>query len=327
MGKDQKMRKLLIAIDGNHLAYRCKYTFSLSNKGVDVSITYGFLRVMNSIINKFRPTSVMVGWDGGIPEFRRQAVPSYKISRHVNDDPEERANFYRQIDDLHDYALPLSGVMSVRRIGAEADDLVYHASRMFEGDTIIVTGDSDLVQAITGNVSLFVPSKDKLITQDDVFEEYGIELSNFVHWKALKGDSSDNIPGVPGIGDKTASKLFEEFGELTAITNAAAGRNPKGKLTGKLADNINAFGLDRIAKNVYVIALYADRVGARKSLWEVSKSPNVKNKSMLKGYMMRNSFASLLASDYIANIAKLEYPVFKDSMRCPSILVNRTAYL
>src|SRR5512139_1910981 len=117
------MDRLNIIIDANHLAHRCRHVFNLSNKGVDVSVTYGFLKVMGSIIDKFKPQSVIVCWDGGIPEHRRKCYPEYKASRD-HGDPLEYVEFERQCDELYGYALPMMGVVNIRRMGIEADDLM-----------------------------------------------------------------------------------------------------------------------------------------------------------------------------------------------------------
>jgi len=306
---------LTLIIDGNHLAHRAKYSFSLSNRGVDVSVTYGSLRVIQSWIRKFAPTTIVVCWDGGIPEYRRQALPEYKANRHKDDDPLVYEDFVRQLRELSDFALPIMGMVSVRIDGAEADDLMYHASRLITGKSIIATGDRDLLQAVSDKVSVFSPSHGAgdgvIFTPEDVFQTYGISVASFVDWKALQGDNSDNIPGVPGIGEKTATKLFKEFGSLTGITNAAMGRNPEGELSGRIGDNIKSFGFERLAKNIYVMALYADRVGARKAIIESVDNYHGVNKTLVKKYLMRNAFSSLMDGQFYSSLSRLVAPTLE----------------
>jgi DNA polymerase I len=284
-----------LIIDGNNLAHRVRHTVSLSNKGVDVSVTYGFIRNIVSLYDKFKPNSIMVCWDGGVPNFRRVAVPEYKASRD-HGDPDEYADFLRQVQELSDYAFPMMGVVSVRKIGSEADDLMYHASKMLVGKAIIVSTDKDMLQCIDQHTMVYMPFTDKLYGKMEFEAEYNIDLKDYIHWRALVGDGSDNIAGVHGVGEKTATKLFHEYGSLIGITNAALGINPDGKLTGAIGEAIVNFGYDRISKNIFVMALYADRVGARASVIEAVKQYKPANKDRIRKYFMRNAFASLVGS-------------------------------
>lgn len=313
-----------LLIDGNHLAHRCRHTFNLSNNGVDVSVTYGFLRVMFSLISKWDIGSVTVCFDGGIPEFRRNAVPSYKANRHKDEDPIEYAEFLRQITELDTYALPMMGVVVVRRYGVEADDLLYHASRLYIEDSIIVTGDKDLLQAADKHVAVYNPGKEKLYHQIDVEEEIGLPFNSLLDWRALQGDSSDNIPGVQGIGEKTSTKLLQQFGDVSGVYNAAMGRNPKGTLQPKLASAVIEFGWPRIVNNIYVSALYADRVGAKAAVLESIQLYHVYDKVRVKKYLWRNAFVSLMDSQFMGRLSKLMRPVCKvDNVRIPHIAPTR----
>lgn len=327
--KTKKRADLLLIIDGNNLAHRCRHTFSLSNRGVDVSVTYGFIRVLNSLMTKYKPTSVIVCWDGGVPEFRKKAVPEYKSDRHKDDDPFEYDDFLRQMQELSDYVLPMMGIINARKIGAEADDLMYHASRMYVGNSIIVTSDKDLLQAVSDNVSVYNPSKDTLYIPELVEEEFGIPLEQFIDWRAIQGDSSDNIPGIRGIGEKTATKLFNMYGSLTSIVNAALGINPLyPPVSDKLRTGILMFGFDRISKNILITALYADRVGARASILEAVDDYMYPDKLRVKKYFMSNGFVSLMDGTFFSNITALEKPVFScKNIRIPTIYPKtRVAY-
>jgi 5'-3' exonuclease len=319
---------LNLLIDGNNLAHRCRHAFHLSHHGVDVSVTYGFLRNVASLIKRFKPSSIVVCWDGGVPEFRRKAVPEYKANRD-HGDPLEYQDFLRQVQELTDYVFPMMGVVSVRKLGAEADDHLYHASRMLEGDNMIVSGDKDLFQAIDDElgVSVYYPSKDKVYTMVDVETDYDIAFSNYVDWRALIGDSSDNIPGVPGIGEKTASKLFKEFRELTNITNAATGSYPgPAVLSDRLSSAILTFGFERICKNIYIMALYADRVGSRQAILDAIGDYRPANAKRIKQYLLRNAFVSLMDGMPMA-MTKLKQPSIRaGKWRVPVIHCRRISY-
>ena len=299
---------MILIVDGNNMAHRAKHSFSLSHNGVDVSVTYGFLRILLSMLTTFETDSVIVCWDGGIPEFRRVAVPEYKANRHRDDDPLEYESFVRQLQDLSDYVIPMLGMVSVILEKAEADDLMYHASRLCRGESYIVSSDKDMLQAINEYVKVYSPFKEKLYDADMVEDVYGITLNNYIDWKAIQGDSSDNIPGIPGIGEKTATKLFKEYGSLTNITNAALDRYPGATMTGNMQDRINGFGFDRIAKNIYVMALYADRVGARSAVLDSIFAWKPFNKTRVKKYFMSQAFVSLMDGGIFSSLGKLTSP-------------------
>ena len=286
---------LTLIIDGNNLAHRAKHVFNLSNNGKSVSVTYGFLHTLNSYLIKFKPTSVIVCWDGGSPSFRTKSVPEYKVSRDHGDQV-EYADFLRQVQELCDYAFPMMGVVSVRKIRAEADDLMYHASRIVVGNKIIITSDKDLFQALNDDTRVYNPARDKIYNVSMFEEEYGIPIEKYIDWRALIGDSSDNIPGVHGIGEKTATKLFIAYKELTNIVNAALGHYPDRDtiMSDKVKSAVLAFGFDKIVKNVYTMALYADRVGARKCVTDGILDYNPADKKRVKMYLMRQAFVSLL---------------------------------
>ena len=315
---------MLLIIDGNNLAHRVRHTFSLSNRGVDVSVTYGFLRVLERMLRKFEPQSVVCTWDGGTPEFRRQLLPEYKSGRDRGD-PGEYADFIRQVQELSDYALPMMGVVSVRKIGAEADDLMYHASRLYMGESIIVTTDRDLLQAVTPSVSVYSPIKKELYTPESISNMYSVYPLDLVYLRALAGDSSDNIRGVPGIGMKTAIKLFSQYKSLSGIMNAALGCNPVGEIKGKLKENILGFGMDRLAANVATMALAFDRTGARLAVVTAAEDFQSANKKRTKSYLLRNAFVSLVSPRFMKGIADLSKPVFSCGiLRTPVVCWRRT---
>lgn len=311
---------MILIIDGNNLAYRCKHVFSLSNKGVDVSVTYGFLKVLSSYMQKFHPSSIIVCWDGGIPEFRRFAVPEYKANRHLDDDPVERADFHRQINELH-RVLPSMGIISIKSSCIEADDLMYHASRLCKGKCIIVSSDKDMFQALSSfGVEVFNPYRETLYDVDTFEKEYGISIDKYIDWRALQGDSSDNVPGVPGIGEKTATKLFNEFNTLTGIVNAALGINPEGRLVGALATNISNFGFTRIANNVMIMALFFDRTGSRDVILNACDGYTPANRKVIKKYLYDNNFASLF-NNFLVDVSNLIAPeiFIPETMRIPIV--------
>jgi 5'-3' exonuclease len=198
---------------------------------------------------------------------------------------------------------------------------MYHAARMSREPAVIVSTDKDMLQAVTNKVSVLNPTKEIMYTPEIISKEFGIDVKTIVDWRALQGDSSDNIPGVQGIGEKTATKLFQEYGTLTSIVNAALGHHPTHNMTGKIKDNILAFGFERIVKNISITALYADRVGARKAILESLEMFVPADKIRVKKYFMRNAFVSLLEGSFFNSISKLEKPrMRRKNLRIPIIL-------
>jgi 5'-3' exonuclease len=226
------------------------------------------------------------------------------------------------LNELHEHALPAMGIVSVMERYVEADDLVYHASRIIKGKSLVVSADKDLLQCVSEDVGVLNPSKGIIYTPNVLEEEIGVRYEDYVHWRALQGDSSDNIPGVMGIGEKTATKLFQTYGSLIGIENAAKGCNPLGKLEGKIGDGILAFGSQRILNNVTVMSLFRDRSGARKLLCDAVQDYQPSSKVRLKNYLLRNGFVSLL-ENVPALASKLEMPEINDRERFPLISKER----
>ena len=316
-----------ILIDLSNLAHRCRHTYNLSLNGLDVSVTYGVLRSIKGYMDKFSPKSITVCCDGGIPEFRRKAVPSYKCSRD-HGDPLEYGDFLRQLRDLENTVLPMCGIVCVSKAGAEADDLLAQAAKMLSGKNLIITNDKDLYQAVSDTTHLLIPHNETILTPKNFEEVVGIPQDSYVDWRAIQGDSSDNIPGIPGIGEKTATKLFQEFRELTNITNAAAGHYPgEAGLSDRLAESILTFGFEKICKNVFVSALYADRVGARLAVLQAVIDFEKAQKDRVKKYLLKMAFVSLLEG-FMPYTLHLEAPrvleyAWSGCMQIPMICAKR----
>lgn len=310
----------LLLIDGNNLAYRCRYTFQLSNRGKDVSVLYGFLKVMESLIKKNKPVSVIVAWDGRVPKFRRELVPEYKANRHKDEDPLVREEFNSQIRELHHYALPRMGILTVKQDYIEADDLLYHASVLsLHEENIIVTGDKDLLQALSTRTKVLSPVKDTLYDISKFEETYGFSHDKFVWWKSIQGDGSDNVPGVDGIGEVTASKYMKQYSSISEIFN----KIESGELCTKTALSLKEFGLERILNNYDVMDLSVDRVGARYALLKEVKFYKEADRTSIKKYFLRNAFVSLL-DEFPLLLSGLRLPRLSTSYRYPIIEVERT---
>lgn len=327
---------MLLIIDGNNLAHRCKHVFSLSTKGgVDISIIYGFLKVLVASIRKFKSSSVIVCWDSGIPKYRTEALPEYKANREKRDEF-EHLELLRQMREL-DSVLPLCGIVCVRKAGTEADDLMYHTGKMSSNECIIITTDGDLLQAVTDNVGVFNPPKNIMYTPELVMEEFGCKPKYIAEWKSFSGDGSDNIKGVPGIGPKTTKQLFLEFGSARNIFQAATEtwlasrgfkRLPdvpyKEQMRVNVAKKISKHNWHNLTRDIYVMDLSHDLTGSRLAVLDAVEDFQRADKSELKRYFMDYAFVSLM--DDVGVFSKLKKPVLDvQYLKMPVFCARRTS--
>lgn len=202
----------LLAIDGNSILHRAFYGIKLlSNKnGVFTNAVFGFMNIYLKNFSEVKPDAVAVAFDMGVPTFRHKAVTTYKANRHGM--PEELAPQLPIVKKL----LTLMGVKVIECAGYEADDILGTLARACTesgNQCFVLTGDRDSLQLINDNVTvLLTTNKDTIhYTHDRFIEDYGFEPINLIDFKALMGDHSDNISGVAGIGEKTASALIKEY--------------------------------------------------------------------------------------------------------------------
>lgn len=219
------MRKLIL-IDGNSLLHRAYHAFPplTTPKGELINAVYGFSSMLLTILEKLGPTHVAVSWDLKGPTFRKIEYKEYKANRGPMD------------EDLATQIERTKEVVSVLNIpqfgidGFEGDDVIGTLARQAtdeekEKDTqvVIVTADRDALQLIKEKqIVVYLPiqnraSQSVVFDEDKVMEVYGIKPRQLIDLKSLMGDSSDNIPGVKGIGKVTASKLIQEFGSLDGV--------------------------------------------------------------------------------------------------------------
>jgi len=207
-------------IDGYSLLYRAFYALPQSistSSGLPTNALYGFTSMLLKLLDTEEEVGLGVVWDGGMPEFRLEIFPEYKAQRSAM--PEELRS---QLDHL-DEILEAMNIPAIRAEGFEADDALATMSRQVPEDVelFIVTGDQDAMQLVDGRVKVLRTtrgvSETKAYGRDEVVEEYGVTPEQIPDYKALTGDSSDNIPGVRGIGPKGAANLLREFGSLDGV--------------------------------------------------------------------------------------------------------------
>lgn len=207
-------------IDGYSLLYRAFYALPQSistSSGLPTNALYGFTSMLLKLLDSEEEVGLGVVWDGGMPKFRLEIFPEYKAQRSAM--PEELRS---QLDHL-DEILDAMNIPAIRAEGFEADDALATMSRQVpEGvELFIVTGDQDAMQLVDGNVKVLRTtrgvSETKTYGRDEVVDEYRVTPEQIPDYKALTGDSSDNIPGVRGIGPKGAATLLKQFGTLDGV--------------------------------------------------------------------------------------------------------------
>ena len=208
----------LLAIDGNSILNRAFYGIRLlsNKKGVFTNAVFGFMNIYLKNISDVHPDAVAVAFDLRSPTFRHKAAAYYKANRKGM--PEELAQQLPIVKEL----LGLMGVKVVECEGYEADDVLGTLSKLCSdnGDKCyVLTGDRDSLQLIDDNVTVLLATNKETIhyTPQKFMEDYGFEPIKLIDLKALMGDSSDNIPGVAGIGEKTASSLIKEYGTIEKL--------------------------------------------------------------------------------------------------------------
>ena len=244
------MKKILV-IDGNSIINRAFYGIRLltTKSGKFTNAVYGTVNIISRQIEAIKPDYAAVAFDIKHPTFRHEMYPEYKAGRHAT--PEELKS---QFPDAME-CLSLMGLHVMELPGWEADDIHGTIAKMahLDGDTeaYVLSGDRDLLQLIDDKVTvLLATNQDTLVMKEPQFvEKYGVLPSQFVDMKALMGDSSDNIPGVAGVGEKTAQSLIANFGTLEGIyNNIEDKRISKGVREKLLRDRDNAFMSRTLAK-------------------------------------------------------------------------------
>lgn len=203
-------RATLYLVDGSAYIYRAFFALPpLSNsKGVQTNAIYGFTTMLMKILRDHRPDALAIVFDERGPTHRHETFKAYKAQR-----PPMPEGMSAQIPHIH-RMVEAFGIPVVRLPGYEADDLIGTLARKAEAagmDVAIVTSDKDMFQLLTPAVRIFDPVKDKWFGEADCQAKFGVEPSRVIDIMGLMGDASDNIPGVKGIGEKTAAKLIAEF--------------------------------------------------------------------------------------------------------------------
>ena len=224
----------LVLVDGSGFIFRAFHALPPMTRpdGTPVNAVFGFTNMLTRLIKEHTGTHLAVIFDAGRHTFRNRLYDKYKAQRP--EPPEELRPQFALVRE----ATRAFGVPAIELADWEADDLIASYARAAVeagGEAIIISSDKDLMQLIRPGVSMLDPLKMKAIRLAEVMEKFGVPPEKMVEAQSLMGDSVDNVPGVPGIGPKTAAKLVTEFGDLDTILAAAPGMKPS-----KMRDNLIA---------------------------------------------------------------------------------------
>ena len=236
------MTKRLLLIDGHSMAYRAFFALPADNfttaQGQHTNAIYGFATMLLSLLSSEKPTHVAVAFDVSRKTFRSEIFPEYKANRAKTPD-----EFRSQMSYLHELVTAF-GISTFEVEGFEADDIIATIAKQAEregAEVLICTGDRDSFQLVNDKTTVLYPKRGvsdlARMTPEAVQEKYGMSPEQYPDFAALRGDPSDNLPSVPGVGEKTAAKWVVEYGALHELI--ANIDKLGGKVGQSLRDSIN----------------------------------------------------------------------------------------
>ncbi len=248
--------KRLLLIDGHSMAYRAFYALPVdaftTASGQHTNAVYGFSNMLMSLIKEEKPTHVAVAFDVSRKTFRTEKFPEYKATRSATPD-----EFRSQIPLIHE-VLKAMKINEYSLEGFEADDLLATISNraVKEGfEVLICTGDRDSFQLVNKEITVLYPKKGvsemARMTPEAVFEKYGLTPEQYPDFAALRGDPSDNLPSIPGVGEKTAAKWIVEYGSLSNLIKKID------EVGGKVGDSLRA-NINSVIRNHELTHLLSD---------------------------------------------------------------------
>jgi DNA polymerase-1 len=249
-------RPRLLLLDGHSLAYRAFFALPVENfsttTGQPTNAVYGFTSMLINVLRDEAPTHVAVAFDVGRQTFRTEQFAEYKATRK-----ETPTDFRGQVDLIREVLTALN-VRALQAEGYEADDVIATLAVQGEADgmdVLIVTGDRDVLQLVNDNITVLMTRRGisdmTRFTPGEVQDKYGLTPTQYPDFAALRGDPSDNLPSIPGVGEKTAAKWVREFGSLDDLVNRVD------EVPGKAGDALRG-NLDAVVRNRRLTELRRD---------------------------------------------------------------------
>ncbi|MGZ6826214.1 MAG: DNA polymerase I, partial [Mycobacteriales bacterium] len=249
-------RSRLLLLDGHSLAYRAFFALPVENfsttDGQPTNAVYGFTAMLINVLRDEAPTHVAVSFDVSRSNFRHEAYAEYKAGR-----AETPADFKGQVSLVRE-VLDALRIPIVTAEGFEADDVIATLATQAAADgmdVLIVTGDRDAFQLVDERVTVLYNSRGvsdmRRMTPEAVEEKYGLTPAQYPEFAALRGDPSDNLPGIPGLGEKTATKLIQQYGDIAHLVDHVD------EVKGKVGDNLRA-GIAGVVRNRQLTELVRD---------------------------------------------------------------------
>ncbi|CAN1533658.1 PolA DNA polymerase I - 3'-5' exonuclease and polymerase domains [Mycobacteriaceae bacterium] len=238
----------LMLLDGNSLAYRAFYALPAENfktkSGLTTNAVYGFTAMLINLMRDEAPTHIAAAFDVSRQTFRSERFPEYKATRSATPD-----EFRGQIDITRE-VLTAMGITALSEPGFEADDIIATLATQADESgyrVLVVTGDRDALQLVNSDITVLYPIKGvstlTRYTPEAVMEKYGLTPEQYPDFAALRGDPSDNLPGIPGVGEKTAAKWIVEYGSLQGLVDNVD--TVRGKVGDSLRENLATVLLNR----------------------------------------------------------------------------------
>ena len=297
-------RKTLYLIDGSSYIFRAFFGVRhqlATSKGFPTNALYGFINMLQKVIREEKPDYLVVAFDSPDKTFRHKIYPNYKANRDAP--PEELSRQFPYFEPL----VKAYGLSSIRRPGFEADDIIGTLAKKGKQkglEIVIVSGDKDMMQLISPHIYMLDTMKNKKFMDKEVVEKFGVQADKVVEVMGLMGDSSDHIPGVAGVGPKTAAELIRKFGSIEALykrIDEVEKKNVKEKLE---RDKENAF----MSRELVCIDTAMD-LEFNSDLMKLGKVDSAKLKKMFEEF----EFVSFLEGmqDGTANSLKIDRSEYK----------------
>jgi len=230
-------------VDGSAYIYRAYHAVAplTNSEGMPTHAVFGFMNILRRLLKEKNPQYLAVAFDMRGPVFRHEIYPEYKANRPPM--PEDLAVQIPYIKEL----VRAMNIPCFETEGVEADDIIATAAKVLSGQgnkVVVVSGDKDLLQLVDDHVVMWDPMKNKIMDSSAIEEKYNVKPGQLLDCYSLMGDSSDNVPGVPGVGPKTAEKLINQHGTLEGVFEALGGMK-KSKLKERLGENKDKAFLSR----------------------------------------------------------------------------------